>query len=117
MTMEEIRRDLPYARGRRRGYPLIDPDWRSIRFRKKLFASGSSWSSAGAFEMYLWPGRTLSVKRGRGSEPAVEVDMDDSMTTGDEVVRGILRLGVEWESHERGAGVVTTESERVKVDA
>jgi len=39
--------------------------------------------------------------------------MDDSMTTGDEVVR----LGVEWESHERGAGVVTTEYERVKVDA
>jgi hypothetical protein len=71
---------------------------------KNLFASGPSWSSAGTFEMYLWPGRTLSVKRGRGSEPAVEVDMNDSMTTGDEVVRGILRLGVEWESHECRAG-------------
>lgn len=30
--------------------------------------------------------------------------MGDSMTTGDEVGRGILRLGVEWESHERGVG-------------
>ena len=48
--------------------------------------------------MYLWVERTLSVEfelsggeEGLvgGSEPAVEVDEDDSITTGNAVVRGL----------------------------
>ena len=65
---------------------------------KNLFVSGPNWSGAGGFEVYLWVGRTLSVEfelsggdEGLvgGSEPAVEVDEDDSMTTGNAVVRGL----------------------------
>jgi hypothetical protein len=65
---------------------------------KNLFVSGLSLSGAGAFEMYLWAGRTLSIELELsggeeglvgGSEPAVEVDEDDSMTTGNAVVRGL----------------------------
>ena len=61
---------------------------------KNLFASGPSWSGAGAFEVYLWAGGTLSfeveLSGGEedlvgGSEPAVEVEADDSMTTGNVV--------------------------------
>jgi hypothetical protein len=65
---------------------------------KNLFVSGPNWSGAGAFEVYLWAGRTLLVEfelsggeEGLvgGSEPAVEVDEDDSMTTGNAVERGL----------------------------
>ena len=65
---------------------------------KNLFVSGPDWSGAGAFEVYLWPGRTLLVEfelsggeEGLvgGSEPAVEVDKDDSITTGNAVVQGL----------------------------
>ena len=51
------------------------------------------------FEEYLWTGRTLlgelKLSGGEeglalgGSEPAVDVDVDDSMTTGNVVVRGV----------------------------
>jgi len=60
---------------------------------KNLFVSGPDWSGAGAFEVYLWAGRTLLVEfellGGGGSEPAVEVDEDDSITTGNAVVQGL----------------------------
>lgn len=62
MTMEEIIRDLPYARGRRH---LLILSGEVFDSGKNLFASGPNWSNAGAFGMYLWTGRTLSVKRGR----------------------------------------------------
>ena len=48
--------------------------------------------------MYLWAERTLPVELKLpggedglvgGSEPAVEVEEDDSMTNGNEVVRGL----------------------------
>jgi hypothetical protein len=61
---------------------------------KNFFAPGPSLSGAGAFEVYLWTGRILlgefELSGGEeglvdGSEPAVEVDADDSMTTGNEV--------------------------------
>ena len=64
---------------------------------KSLFTSGPNWSGAGAFEVYLWVERTLSVEfelsggeEGLvgGEEPVVEVDEDDSITTGNTVVRG-----------------------------
>ena len=59
-----------------------------------LSAEQPCLSGAGAFEVYLWIGRTLldefesSGEEGRvgGSDPAVEVDVDNSMATGNEVV-------------------------------
>ena len=65
---------------------------------KKCFASGPSLSSAGAFAVYLWTRGTLLGKLKAsggeeglvgGSEPAVEIDVDDSTTTGNAVVRGL----------------------------
>ena len=65
---------------------------------KKRFVSGPSLSGAGAFAVYLWTGGTLLVKLELsggeeglvgGSEPAVEVEVDDSTTTGNAVVRGL----------------------------
>ena len=65
---------------------------------KNLSTSGPNWSGAGGFEVYLWAERTLSVEfelsggeEGLvgGEEPAVEVDEDDSITTGNAVVRGL----------------------------
>ena len=65
---------------------------------KNCFTSGPNLSGAGAFEVYLWTGKTLSDEFGSsggedglvgGSEPAVDVDEDDSMTTENEVVRGL----------------------------
>ena len=49
------------------------------------------------FEEYLWTGRTLlgelELSGGEGlvggSEPGVDVHVDDSMTTGNVVVRGV----------------------------
>jgi len=35
---------------------------------KNLFISGPNWSSAGAFEVYLWAGRTFSVELGMEGE-------------------------------------------------
>jgi len=54
-------------------------------------------SGAGAFEVYLWAGRTFSIELELsgdeglvgGSEPAGEVDEDDSITTRNAVVRGL----------------------------
>jgi len=69
-----IRRDLQCACGRQCRYPLSS----------EVFASGTSWSGAGGFEVYLWTERTLSIelelsggKEGLigGSEPAVEVEL------------------------------------------
>jgi len=63
---------------------------------KNLFSSGPILSGAGAFEVYFWAEGSLSVElqlSGReeglvgGSEPVVEVDEDESMTTGNAVVR------------------------------
>jgi hypothetical protein len=60
---------------------------------KNHFASGPSWSGAGAFEVYLWGGRILSVELElsggeeglvAGSERAVEAEADD-LTQGVEV--------------------------------
>ena len=65
---------------------------------KKRFTSGPSLSGAGAFAVYLWTRGTLlgklEVSGGEeglvgGSEPAVEVDVDDSAATGNAVVRGL----------------------------
>ena len=65
---------------------------------KKRFTSGPSLSSAGAFAVYLWTGGTSlskpEVSGGEeglvgGSEPAVEVNVEDSITTGNAVVRGL----------------------------
>jgi hypothetical protein len=61
---------------------------------KNLFASGPGLSGAGVFEVYLWKARILSVEFSGGekglvggSDPAV--DVDDSMITGNAVVRGL----------------------------
>ena len=65
---------------------------------KKCFASGPSLSGAGVFEVYLWTEETLLGKLGfsggedgliGGTEAAVDVDVGDSMTTENTVVRGL----------------------------
>jgi len=57
----------------------IDPEWRSIRFAAR-------WRTAVKTE--LSGGEEGLVG---GSEPAVEVDEEDLMTTGNGVVRGLER--------------------------
>ena len=63
--------------------------------RKKLFA-WLSMRGADAFDMYLWTGRTLLVELeflggveglAGGSELAAENEVDDSITTGNAMVR------------------------------
>jgi len=64
---------------------------------KGLFTSGLNWSGAGAFEVYLWAEILLvefKLSGGEeglvgGSEPAIEVNEDDSMTIGNVAERGL----------------------------
>ena len=65
---------------------------------KNLFTSGAKFDGGGELEVYLWAERTLLGKFESlggedglvgGSEPAVDIEEDHSMTTGNEVVRGL----------------------------
>ena len=72
---------------------------RLLILSSEVFDSGKNPLASGPslFEVYLWAGRTLlgelELSDGEGlvggSEPAADVDVDDSMNTGNVVVQGL----------------------------